>query len=91
MVMIKSPAEPRPPDGLATPRAVTRSAATTAAITASAVRELIALHQKTSEHHASCIETYEAILIGLCAELNYVEVEGATPRIFDLHALGLLL
>jgi hypothetical protein len=80
---------PRSDCGSAVPRGTARSAATTAAITAAAVRELIALHQKTAEHHVSCIETYEAILIGLVSELNYAEAEWATPRQFDLVALGL--
>ncbi len=79
---------PRSDCGPATPRGATRSAATTAAITAAAVREMIGLHQRTAEHHAACIETYEAILIALCSELSY-EAESATPRQFDLAALGL--
>ena len=77
----------RAPDGLANPR--TRSAATTAALVAASVRELIALHQKTAEHHAACIDTYEAILLALCAELYCGAPAPATPRQYDLRTLGL--
>ena len=80
-------AQPRLPDGLANPR--TRSAATTAALVAASVRELVALHQRTVEHNNATIETLEAILIALCAEINYAEPECATPREYDLAALGL--